>query len=158
MEHREADFVHDESSGTVREESTVVNDTGAAPVREASVVKSSTPARRHVGHLPPVWDHRRPPADPVGAQAPRSEFARRVRELHPWGDRLPARSIPRAAADHRQRADRARAISHIRDPHLLAARPRPRAFGGDHALPQRHGFAAQPFRKAQASVGLIRSI
>ena len=46
MEHEETKFVRDESSGTVREESTVVNDTGVAPVREASVVKSSTPARR----------------------------------------------------------------------------------------------------------------
>ena len=46
MEHKEANFVRDESSGSVREESTVVNDTGAAPVREASIVKSSTPARR----------------------------------------------------------------------------------------------------------------
>ncbi|HEX7264543.1 MAG TPA: YggT family protein [Candidatus Dormibacteraeota bacterium] len=46
MEHEETRFVRDESSGTVREESTVVNDTGVAPVREASVVKSSTPARR----------------------------------------------------------------------------------------------------------------
>ncbi|OLC24198.1 MAG: hypothetical protein AUG06_08775 [Actinobacteria bacterium 13_1_20CM_2_65_11] len=46
MEHKETNFVRDESSGSVREESTVVNDTGVAPVREASVVKSSTPARR----------------------------------------------------------------------------------------------------------------
>jgi uncharacterized protein YggT (Ycf19 family) len=46
MEHKETDFVRDESSGTVRQESTVINDTGVAPVREASVVKSSTPARR----------------------------------------------------------------------------------------------------------------
>ena len=46
MEHKETNFVRDESSGSVREESTVVNDTGEAPVREASVVKSSTPARR----------------------------------------------------------------------------------------------------------------
>jgi len=46
MEHKETNFVRDESSGAVREESTVVNDTGATPVREASVVKSSTPARR----------------------------------------------------------------------------------------------------------------
>jgi uncharacterized protein YggT (Ycf19 family) len=46
MEHKETNFVRDESSGAVREESTMVNDTGAAPVREASVVKSSTPARR----------------------------------------------------------------------------------------------------------------
>jgi uncharacterized protein YggT (Ycf19 family) len=46
LEHEETRFVRDESSGTVREESTVVNDTGVAPVREASVVKSSTPARR----------------------------------------------------------------------------------------------------------------
>ncbi len=46
MEHKETNFVRDESSGTVREESTVVNDTGVAPVREASLVKSSTPARR----------------------------------------------------------------------------------------------------------------
>ena len=46
MEHKETNFVRDESSGTVREESTVMNDTGATPVREASVVKSSTPARR----------------------------------------------------------------------------------------------------------------
>jgi uncharacterized protein YggT (Ycf19 family) len=46
MEHKETNFVRDESSGSVREESTVVNDTGGAPVREASIVKSSTPARR----------------------------------------------------------------------------------------------------------------
>jgi uncharacterized protein YggT (Ycf19 family) len=46
MEHKETNFVRDESSGTVREESTVVNDSGSTPVREASVVKSSTPARR----------------------------------------------------------------------------------------------------------------
>src|SRR5216683_1871592 len=46
MEHKETNFVRDEASGTVREESTVINDTGTAPVREASVVKSSTPARR----------------------------------------------------------------------------------------------------------------
>jgi hypothetical protein len=46
MEHKETNFVRDESSGTVREESTVVNETGPTPVREASVVKSSTPARR----------------------------------------------------------------------------------------------------------------
>jgi uncharacterized protein YggT (Ycf19 family) len=46
LEHEETRYVRDESSGTVREESTVVNDTGVAPVREASVVKSSTPARR----------------------------------------------------------------------------------------------------------------
>ncbi len=47
MEREETTHVRDESSGTVREESsTLVNDTGAAPVREASVVKSSTPARR----------------------------------------------------------------------------------------------------------------
>jgi uncharacterized protein YggT (Ycf19 family) len=47
MEHEETKHVRDESSGTVREESsTVVDDTGTAPVREASVVKSSTPARR----------------------------------------------------------------------------------------------------------------
>jgi uncharacterized protein YggT (Ycf19 family) len=46
MEHKETNFVRDESSGTVREESTVVNDTGSTPVREASVVKSSAPARR----------------------------------------------------------------------------------------------------------------
>jgi uncharacterized protein YggT (Ycf19 family) len=46
MEHKETNFVRDESSGTVREESTVTNETGVAPVREASVVKSSTPARR----------------------------------------------------------------------------------------------------------------
>src|SRR2546422_7935269 len=46
MEHKETNFVRDESSGSVREESTVVNDTGVAPVREASIVKSSTPARR----------------------------------------------------------------------------------------------------------------
>src|SRR5216683_2183648 len=46
MEHKETNFVRNESSGTVREESTVVNDTGVAPVREASLVKSSTPARR----------------------------------------------------------------------------------------------------------------
>jgi uncharacterized protein YggT (Ycf19 family) len=46
MEHKETNFVRDESAGAVREESTVVNDTGSAPVREASVVKSSTPARR----------------------------------------------------------------------------------------------------------------
>src|SRR5258708_38013339 len=46
MEHKETNFVRDESSGTVREESTVVNDTGVAPVREASLVTSSTPARR----------------------------------------------------------------------------------------------------------------
>lgn len=46
MEHKETNFVRDESSGSVREESTVVNDTGGAPVREASVVRSSTPARR----------------------------------------------------------------------------------------------------------------
>ncbi len=46
MEHKETNFVRDESSGTVREESTVLNDTGGAPVREASLVKSSTPARR----------------------------------------------------------------------------------------------------------------
>jgi uncharacterized protein YggT (Ycf19 family) len=46
MEHKETNFVRDESSGTVREESTVVNDSGVAPVREASLVKSSTPARR----------------------------------------------------------------------------------------------------------------
>lgn len=48
MEHKETNFVRDESSGTVREESTVVNDTGGTPVREASVVKSSTPARRAI--------------------------------------------------------------------------------------------------------------
>jgi hypothetical protein len=47
MEHEETKHVRDESSGTVREESsTVMNDPGGAPVREASVVKSSTPARR----------------------------------------------------------------------------------------------------------------
>jgi len=46
VEHKETNFVRDEASGTVREESTVINDTGTAPVREASVVKSSTPARR----------------------------------------------------------------------------------------------------------------
>jgi len=46
MEHKESNFVRDEASGTVREESTVVNETGGTPVREASVVKSSTPARR----------------------------------------------------------------------------------------------------------------
>src|SRR2546428_1434206 len=46
MEQKETNFVRDESSGSVREESTVVNDTGGAPVREASIVKSSTPARR----------------------------------------------------------------------------------------------------------------
>src|SRR6266849_10657224 len=47
MEREETTHVRDESSGTVREESsTLVNDTGAAPVREASIVKSSTPARR----------------------------------------------------------------------------------------------------------------
>src|SRR6266851_1553057 len=46
MEHKETNFVRDESSGAVREESTVVNETGATPMREASIVKSSTPARR----------------------------------------------------------------------------------------------------------------
>src|SRR5260370_35385972 len=46
MEHKETNFVRDEASGTVREESTVINDTGTTPVREASGVKSSTPARR----------------------------------------------------------------------------------------------------------------
>jgi len=47
MEHEETKHVRDESSGTVREESsTVMNDPGGAPMREASVVKSSTPARR----------------------------------------------------------------------------------------------------------------
>src|ERR1700732_1071861 len=46
MEHKESNFVRDESSGTVREESSVVNDTGRTPGREAAVVKSSTPARR----------------------------------------------------------------------------------------------------------------
>ena len=46
MEHKESNVVRDESSGTVREESTVVNETGEAPVHEASVVRSSTPARR----------------------------------------------------------------------------------------------------------------
>lgn len=46
MEHKETEFVRDESSGTVREESIVTDNTGVAPVREASVVKSATPARR----------------------------------------------------------------------------------------------------------------
>ena len=46
MERNETNFVRDESSGTVREESTVTNETDAAPVREASVVRTSTPARR----------------------------------------------------------------------------------------------------------------
>jgi uncharacterized protein YggT (Ycf19 family) len=47
LEHNEQSFVRDESSGTVREESTVTSDTdAAAPVREASVVRTSTPARR----------------------------------------------------------------------------------------------------------------
>src|ERR1700730_6169029 len=47
MEHNEQNFVRDESSGTVREESTVTSDTdAAAPVREASVVRTSTPSRR----------------------------------------------------------------------------------------------------------------
>ena len=47
MEHNEQSFVRDESSGTVREESTHTSDTDtAAPVREASVVRTSTPARR----------------------------------------------------------------------------------------------------------------
>ena len=46
MEHEETTHVRDESSGTVREESSSVSGTGAAPVREASIVKSSTPARR----------------------------------------------------------------------------------------------------------------
>src|SRR5216683_2348358 len=46
MEHKETNFVRDESSGAVREESTVVNESGAIPMREASIVKSSTPARR----------------------------------------------------------------------------------------------------------------
>ncbi len=46
MERKETDFVRDETSGTVREESTVVDDTGPTPKREASVVTTSTPARR----------------------------------------------------------------------------------------------------------------
>jgi len=46
MEHKETSFVRDESSGAVREESTVVNDTVPAPVVEASSIKSTTPARR----------------------------------------------------------------------------------------------------------------
>jgi uncharacterized protein YggT (Ycf19 family) len=47
LEHNEQSFVRDESSGTVREESTVTSDTdAAAPIREASVVRTSTPARR----------------------------------------------------------------------------------------------------------------
>jgi uncharacterized protein YggT (Ycf19 family) len=46
MEHTETNYVRDESSGTVREESTVTDDSGPAPVRQASVVKSSAPARR----------------------------------------------------------------------------------------------------------------
>jgi uncharacterized protein YggT (Ycf19 family) len=46
MEQKETKLVSDESSGTVREESTFTNVTGAAPVTEASVARTSTPARR----------------------------------------------------------------------------------------------------------------
>jgi YggT family protein len=46
MEHKETSFVRDESSGTVREESTVLNEAGTTPVLEASSIKSTTPARR----------------------------------------------------------------------------------------------------------------
>jgi hypothetical protein len=46
MEQRETKLASDESSGTVREESTFTSVNGAAPVREASVARTSTPARR----------------------------------------------------------------------------------------------------------------
>jgi YggT family protein len=46
MEQKETSFVRDESSGTVREESTLTNNNGLAPVREASIARTSTPARR----------------------------------------------------------------------------------------------------------------
>jgi YggT family protein len=46
MEQKETSIVRDESSGTVREESTVTNDNGLAPVREASIARTSMPARR----------------------------------------------------------------------------------------------------------------
>lgn len=46
MEQKETSFVRDESSGSVREESTVIDTAGTAPVREASIVRTSTPARR----------------------------------------------------------------------------------------------------------------
>src|SRR6266849_6520297 len=136
MEHKETNFVRDESSGSVREESTVVNDTGPA---------------RHGGHLPRIWNHRWPSADPVGAQAAGSESARGVRKLYLWPDRLLPRSVPRPAADRRQRAIGARAISDIRDPDLLADRPCPRAIGGDHDVSQRDGVSAEPLGRVQAS-------
>jgi YggT family protein len=46
MEQRETKLATDESSGTVREESTLTSVNGAAPIREASVARTSTPARR----------------------------------------------------------------------------------------------------------------
>ena len=46
MEQRETKLATDESSGTVREESTFTSVNGAAPIREASVARTSTPARR----------------------------------------------------------------------------------------------------------------
>ena len=49
MERKESTFVRDESSGVVREESTVVDEVDGAPVEEARSIKSSTPARRAMG-------------------------------------------------------------------------------------------------------------
>jgi len=110
---------------------------------------------RHGGHLPGVRDHRRPPANPPLPEAARSQSARRVRELHLWGDRLFPRSVPRTSADLCQRAVRVRAIARLCDPDLLADRTRAGATGGDRAVPQRYGFATKPLGRVQASAAVL---
>src|SRR5260370_1603310 len=74
-------------------------------------------------HLPRLRSHRRPPADPVAAQAFGGELPCRVRELHLRVDRFPACAFPRALANLRQRPVCLLAVCRLPAPLLLAACP-----------------------------------